>query len=170
MSSSSRRHAAPAPPSRPPLTAAERQARRRQRLARGGLVRVDLVVPAARVGDIRAHAAALRANRVPATADLRAVLAVLKRLRPRLERRGVLRVGVFGSVARGDQTAASDIDIGVAVDPRRLGDILDLVAVGSTIRNAIGARVAGARVDVADLATLKPAIRRAVEAEIVYAF
>jgi predicted nucleotidyltransferase len=45
------------------------------------------------------------------------VIAKLRRLRPELERRGVAYVSLFGSLARGEDTDASDIDIAVVLRP-----------------------------------------------------
>jgi len=45
----------------------------------------------------------------------RDVIAVLEAEAPRLSARGVLRLGVFGSVARGEATEASDIDLVIEV-------------------------------------------------------
>jgi uncharacterized protein len=45
------------------------------------------------------------------------VIAKLRRLRPELERRGVVHVSLFGSLARGEDTLASDIDIAVVLRP-----------------------------------------------------
>lgn len=43
------------------------------------------------------------------------VIAELRRLRPELERRGVTHVSLFGSLARSENTEASDIDIAVVL-------------------------------------------------------
>lgn len=46
------------------------------------------------------------------------IIGQLRREKPELERRfGVRRLGVFGSYARGEQRADSDVDILVEVDP-----------------------------------------------------
>jgi uncharacterized protein len=45
------------------------------------------------------------------------VIAELRRLRPELERRGVAHVSLFGSLARGEDTDTSDIDIAVVLRP-----------------------------------------------------
>jgi uncharacterized protein len=43
------------------------------------------------------------------------VIAKLRRLRPELERRGVAHASLFGSLARGEDTETSDIDIAVVL-------------------------------------------------------
>jgi predicted nucleotidyltransferase len=45
------------------------------------------------------------------------VIAKLRRLRPELKRRGVAHVSLFGSLARGEDTETSDIDITVVLRP-----------------------------------------------------
>ena len=46
------------------------------------------------------------------------VLATLRRLKPELERRfGVVRLGVFGSLARDAATSSSDVDVVVEMPP-----------------------------------------------------
>ena len=46
------------------------------------------------------------------------IVTLLRREKPELERRfGVRRLGLFGSYARGEQRADSDVDILVEVDP-----------------------------------------------------
>ncbi len=46
-----------------------------------------------------------------------AVIAKLNEHRAELQQLGVVSASLFGSVARGDETAASDIDIAVKLDP-----------------------------------------------------
>jgi uncharacterized protein len=55
------------------------------------------------------------------TIDREAVLRGLKDIKPELERQyGVTRIGIFGSVARNDATAISDVDIVVEMAPDML--------------------------------------------------
>ena len=62
-------------------------------------------------------------------------LAKLRAAKPLLDRYGVQRVGVFGSTARGEAHAESDVDVLVEFDPARvpgweffsLGDELALI-------------------------------------------
>jgi hypothetical protein len=55
---------------------------------------------------------------LPETPTLARVLATLRREESDLRRRGILHAGVFGSVARGEDTSSSDIDILVEVITR----------------------------------------------------
>jgi uncharacterized protein len=75
-------------------------------------------------------------------------------------RRGASNVRVFGSVARGDDTEASDIDL--LVD---LSDSVGLVALSALAREIAG--IVGAEVDVVPASSLKPAMRDRVLAEAI---
>jgi hypothetical protein len=54
-------------------------------------------------------------------------------------RHGVRKVRVFGSVARGEATAESDLDLLVDVEPGR--SLLDLVAFWQDVEEALGRKV-----------------------------
>jgi predicted nucleotidyltransferase len=77
-----------------------------------------------------------------------------------VESHGASSVRVFGSVARGDDTEASDVDLLVRLAPGtgllQLGRLVDDLE-----------RVLGVRVDVVPESDLKPEIRARVEAEAV---
>ncbi|HVN13117.1 MAG TPA: nucleotidyltransferase domain-containing protein [Kineosporiaceae bacterium] len=101
----------------------------------------------------------------PARAPLSGPLGRIVRQRRRqvvaaAESHGASRVRVFGSVARGDDTEASDVDLLVRLAPGtgllRLGRLVDDLE-----------RVLGVRVDVVPESDLKPDLRARVEAEAV---
>ena len=71
---------------------------------------------------------------------------------------GVVRVRVFGSRARGEAAAASDLDLLVGLAPDR--DLLDLIAFKLDIEDLLGCRV-----DVLTEAALSPYLREGVLAE-----
>ena len=76
------------------------------------------------------------------------ILNKLKALEPQLqERYHVSRIGVFGSVARGDSTEKSDIDLYVELE-KPLG--FDFILLGDELEEALGAKV-----DIADREMLK---------------
>ncbi|MGH8905144.1 MAG: nucleotidyltransferase family protein [Egibacteraceae bacterium] len=79
------------------------------------------------------------------------VLAVIVRHR-------VSRIRVFGSVARGEDTEASDIDLLVDIDRPTL---IDLIALNQDLGELLG------RVDVSTPAVLKPHVRERALAEAV---
>jgi uncharacterized protein len=95
-------------------------------------------------------------------ADLDIVLGKLQRLKPELERRGVARVAVFGSVARREVTERSDIDI--LVEFSRTPDLFEFVA----LKRWLGRRL-GRRVDLVTAPALRPQMRQRVLAEAIYA-
>jgi len=71
---------------------------------------------------------------------------------------GVVRVRVFGSRARGEAYAASDLDLLVDLAPDR--DLLDLIAFKLDVEDLLGCRV-----DVLTEAALSPYLREGVLAE-----
>jgi uncharacterized protein len=75
-------------------------------------------------------------------------------------RRGVTEVRVFGSVARGDARAGSDVDFLVDLDPGR--DIVDLAGFRSDLREILGRDV-----DVSTPDLLRPEVRREALSEAV---
>jgi uncharacterized protein len=75
-------------------------------------------------------------------------------------RYGAGNVRVFGSVARGDASSESDIDLLVEFEPGR--SLLDLVGLELDLRDLLGLHV-----DVATVASLKDRIRPRVLAEAV---
>lgn len=153
-------------------TSAERQRKRRQRLSRQGIVDVTVPVPRAHKGKLRQFAKSLRDGspmRV-GTGPLIEVIKSLKSVRPRLEQSGVLHAGVFGSIARGDHGAESDIDILLDIDTKRVGDIVAYIKITDQIKEAVKARCPDFEIDVADHAALKPRIRKRAEQEVLYAF
>ncbi len=100
---------------------------------------------------------------LPATDSIRdQVLAVLRANRGRLsEMYGVCDLLLFGSVARGDATGTSDVDLVVEFEPNRitLATFLDFT---DDLEGLLGRRVG-----VVSLRKLTPRLRAQVEAEAV---
>lgn len=96
---------------------------------------------------------------MPALPD---VIDAIRHIRPSLTDRGVVRIGVFGSVARGEQGPESDVDILVQLAEGT--DLFDLVAIRRMLTDAIGCDV-----DVVSERGLKPDIRDAVLQDVHYA-
>lgn len=88
------------------------------------------------------------------------VLRKLKTLRPMLRQRGVLRLRLFGSHARDEAVAESDVDL--VADFDRQPSLIDLIAIEQEIASAIGAKV-----DLATSAGLRPRARARIEAEAI---
>lgn len=84
------------------------------------------------------------------------VLQCIKPLRP-------LKVGVFGSYARGENTLASDLDLLVHLDYSVPISLLRLIAVEQDISDALGIQV-----DLVTEKSLHPLIRPVVEKEVNY--
>jgi predicted nucleotidyltransferase len=66
------------------------------------------------------------------------IIAILRETAPVLRGRGVTRLAIFGSRARGDARDDSDLDVLIDVEPEAKFSGLDLVAVERTMRQATG--------------------------------
>lgn len=93
------------------------------------------------------------------------VIARLRDCETELRARGVRHAALFGSVARGDATAASDIDIMLDLDPEAVGDVYDYVGLKDYVASLFPGPV-----DVVNRAGLKSYVRPPAEAEALYAF
>jgi excisionase family DNA binding protein len=65
------------------------------------------------------------------------VLRLLQENETRLRRRGVAHVSVFGSTARGEAGADSDVDLAIELDPRKKIDIFDFAAIGAELQRIL---------------------------------
>ena len=74
---------------------------------------------------------------------------------------GASRVRVFGSVAKGEDTEASDLDLLVEMEPER--DLLDMVAIKQDLEDLLGCRV-----HVVTEAAVSPYIRERVLKEAIH--
>jgi predicted nucleotidyltransferase len=93
------------------------------------------------------------------------ILATLRSHEPALRAAGVVRLSLFGSTARGDQRPDSDVDLLAAFDGTRRISLLDVAGVEIRLSEMLGQPV-----DLAEEGTLKPRVRRTVEAEAVRTF
>jgi predicted nucleotidyltransferase/DNA-binding Xre family transcriptional regulator len=73
--------------------------------------------------------------------ELASAIQRIRENRGRLKQRGVAHVSIFGSVARGDATASSDIDIIVKPAEPRPFTLIDLGFVSDILRDILGAKV-----------------------------
>ncbi len=94
-----------------------------------------------------------------------AVIAILRAHEASLRRQGVISAALFGSTARGESTAHSDLDIMVEIDPGAQIDLYDYVGITQYI-----SKLFPVRVDVADRAMLIEPVRQTAEQDAVYAF
>ncbi|MGD0190762.1 MAG: nucleotidyltransferase domain-containing protein [Rhizomicrobium sp.] len=92
-------------------------------------------------------------------------LATLRRLRPSLQVRGVAHAALFGSVARGQATRGSDVDIVVTPSDGARLDLIDLGGIQTVLDEAFGTDV-----DVIVEPVRKRELRRAIERDRANAF
>lgn len=91
------------------------------------------------------------------------VIETLRRHEGELRRRGVAHAAVFGSVARGEATAASDVD--VLVDLERPIGVYAFAGIGLFLGDLLGTSV-----DVANRKTIKPRLRDTILRDAVQVF
>jgi predicted nucleotidyltransferase len=73
------------------------------------------------------------------TTDLaESMIATLRSHETELRQAGVRRLSLFGSVARGDAEAGSDVDIAIEFDPAAKMDLIRLVALERLLGNTLG--------------------------------
>jgi uncharacterized protein len=89
------------------------------------------------------------------------VLEALRRHGPDLRRLGARRIGLFGSIARGEATASSDLDLVVELEPKSFDNYM---GVKLFLEDLLGRRV-----DLVMAETIKPRLRPRILAETVYA-
>jgi predicted nucleotidyltransferase len=89
----------------------------------------------------------------------------LQRSEHALRARGVRRAALFGSLARGENRAGSDIDIMVEIDPEAHITVFDYVGLKEYIAGLFDSPV-----DVVNRDSLKPYIGTTATADAIYAF
>ena len=93
------------------------------------------------------------------------VLAVLKAHAAELRARGVARVALFGSLARGEARPDSDVDLMVEIEPSSRIDLYDYVGIIHYLQDLFDVGV-----DVANREGLKEYVRPSAERDAVYSF
>jgi predicted nucleotidyltransferase len=94
------------------------------------------------------------------------VLKKLREIRAELgEKYGVSELGIFGSVARGEDTGTSDLDVLVEFDPTRPADFFILSALVDTLKERTGHEV-----DIITKRALaqKTRLKERVERDVIY--
>jgi len=92
------------------------------------------------------------------TATAEQVLATLRAHEAALRAAGIRRLSLFGSVARGDDAADSDVDLAAELDPAARIDLVRLVG----LERQIGALL-GRKVDLLPEPVEKPRLRANIE-------
>jgi uncharacterized protein len=92
-------------------------------------------------------------------------LSILRRYEGDLRARGVRRAALFGSRARGDNRADSDIDIMIEIEPDARITVFDYADLKEYIAGLFDGPV-----DVVSRDALKPYVRSAATADTLYAF
>jgi hypothetical protein len=110
-------------------------------------------------------AASRRPGRNGARARLNRALKILRRHRGKLAAMGVVHAGVFGSLARGDAGAKSDVDVFVVLDDSLHLSVYDFVGIQHYLQEVLHPRV-----DLVERDALRPPIREAALADAVNAF
>ncbi|HMC62118.1 MAG TPA: nucleotidyltransferase family protein [Candidatus Solibacter sp.] len=91
------------------------------------------------------------------------VIATLRAHEAELKEAGIVRLRLFGSVARGE--AGNDIDLVAEFDDAKSMSLIDLVGLENRLSDLLGVKV-----DLARERSLKPRVRKNVEREAVLAF
>jgi uncharacterized protein len=94
----------------------------------------------------------------------------LKDHKAELRRRGVIHAAVFGSVARGQGDAASDLDILIELDPARRLGLFEYAGLKLYIAELFGVDNLDGPVDVVNRKSLKKAFRDSIMRDAVDAF
>lgn len=93
------------------------------------------------------------------------VIKSILRIAPQLQSQGVKNLALFGSVARGEATFESDIDVLIDVDPKATFSLLEQAGVQIEIENAVGRPV-----DVVMRQSLRPELRESAVADSIQVF
>lgn len=93
------------------------------------------------------------------------VIATLRAHKAELRRAGIRHLSLFGSVARGDAEAGSDVDLAAEFDPAARMDLFRLTALERRI-----AEILGRRVDLLPEPVEKPRLRANIDRDRRLAF
>lgn len=97
--------------------------------------------------------------------DREHVIATLRQHEAELKAEGIVRLSLFGSVARNESTPQSDVDLMAEFDSRRDFSLLDRARLEKRLADMLGAKV-----DLAPARMLKDGIRERAVREAVLAF
>jgi predicted nucleotidyltransferase len=97
--------------------------------------------------------------------DKTAVIERLRRSQPELRSAGVVHLRLFGSVARGEDSLTSDIDLMADLDPAQKRTLLTMTRLQNMLSDLLGAPV-----DLSIAANMRSSIRERAQREAVLAF
>ena len=97
-------------------------------------------------------------------------LRLLKDHKAELRRRGVIHAAVFGSVARDQADAASDVDILIELDPTKRLGLFEYAGLKLYIAELFGVDRLDGPVDVVSRKSLKEAFRDSILQDAVHTF
>ena len=97
--------------------------------------------------------------------DRKAVIETLQRHELELRAAGVVHLRLFGSLARGEQTADSDIDLMADLDPSQRRTLVSMARLENMLSDLLKAQV-----DLAISSSLREPVRTRAEREAVLAF
>ena len=92
-------------------------------------------------------------------------MAALRAHEPELRAAGIVRLSLFGSMARNEARPDSDIDLLAAFDEARRLSLLDVIGIENRLADLLGRPV-----DLIEEGALKPHARRSASREVVRAF
>jgi uncharacterized protein len=95
--------------------------------------------------------------------DKKHVIATLREHELELKEAGIVRLSLFGSVARGE--IGNDVDLVAEFDEAKSMSLIDLIGLENRLSDLLGCKV-----DLARNSSLKPRVRANVEREAVLAF
>ena len=97
--------------------------------------------------------------------DRSIIVAKLRACETELKSAGIIRLSLFGSVARGDASPQSDVDLMAEFDPHKQFSLLDMVRLENRLADILGAPV-----DLTPARAMKNRIRERAAREAVLAF
>lgn len=96
---------------------------------------------------------------------LQQIVQQIKATEPELRRRGIAHLSVFGSLARGEDRADSDVDIAVEVQPGRSFSLIRMEETRLLLEDLLGRPV-----DLGEIETFRPPVRAAFDHDRVPVF
>lgn len=93
------------------------------------------------------------------------IIIILRRLEAELHELGIEHLSLFGSAARGDAGAHSDIDLLASFDPKRKLSLFDVLEIEHRLVEKLGCEV-----DLVEESALKPRVRERAAKDALRAF